>query len=142
MNYELEWSVTTSSYKTIDGVNTREPKFTLQLNRIVMDEDSGEPTNQRWKVCQAIFHEDPDAAIVVAREQGVNIEDYEERAFLDEMRYLRMRDWLLEAFYPPKPAQEKKNKKEVVINGKLVEMWEINSETTEAIPFKDLNAKL
>lgn len=141
MNYELEWQVSISSYKTIDGVNTREPKFTIQLNGVMMDEDTGEPTNMRRKICQAIFHEDPEAAIVVARENGVDIDQMEERAFLDEMRYLRIRDWLLEAFYPPKPQQEKKNKKEVVIAGKLVEVWEVNSESTESIPFKDLNSK-
>ena len=114
----------------------------MELNRIVMDEDTGDPTNGRYTICRMVFHEDPDAALVVARENGVNIADFEERAFLDEMRYLRARDWLLEAFYPPKPSQPKKNKKEMGIGGKLVEYFEINSESSEPMPFGELNTKL
>jgi hypothetical protein len=139
LNYELGWEISVSQYKTADGINYREPKFTLELHRIVMDEDSGEPTNARYTVCRAIFHEDPDAALVVARENGVEVETWEERAFLDEMRYIRMRDWLIEAFLPPKPAQDKMNKREVVIDGKLVEYFEINSEKSESMPFDKLN---
>lgn len=142
MNYELAWTIGVSSYKTIDGINTKEPKFTIELNKIVLDEDTGEQTDGRYTICRAIFHEDPEAALVVAREQGVNVEDFEEKAFLDEMRYLRIRDWLLEAFYPPKPQQEKKNKKDMVIGGKLVEYFEINSESSESVPFGQLSTKL
>lgn len=141
-NYELEWEIGVSSYKTLDGVNTREPKFSIELIRIVMDEDTGEPTNRRYTICKAVFHEDPDAALVVARDNGVKVEEFEEAAFLNEMRYLRIRDWLLEAFYPPKPVQAKKNKRDAVIDGKLVEMWEINSEKNESIPFDQLKTKL
>lgn len=141
-NYELEWNVGVSQYRTIDNVYVREPKFTLELNRIMLDELTGEPTNGRYTICRMIFHEDPDAALVVAREQGVRVEDFEEKAFLDEMRYLRMRDWLLEAFYPPRPSQEKKNKREMAINGKLVEYFEINSESSEPMPFGELKSKL
>lgn len=142
MNYELDWQVSVSQYKTLDGINTKEPKFTIELHRIVMDEDTGEPTKRRYTICRAVFHEDPDSALLVARDNGFDVKDYEEKVFLDEMRYLRIRDWLLEAFYPPRPSMEKKNKKEVVINGKLVEMFEINSEQSESIPFSELKNKL
>ncbi len=141
-NYELGFSVSTTSYQTQDGINTREPKFTLELNRIVFDEDTGEPTVGRYTICNAIFHEDPQAAIVVARDNGVEVDETNEKAFLDEMRYLRMRDWLLEAFYPPKPSQPKKNKRDMVIGGKMVQYFEINSETSETIPFNELKTKV
>lgn len=141
MNYELEFKVTSSEYQTIDGRRMREPKFTLDLVRIIIDEDTGRATNGRYTVCRAIFHEDPEAAIVIAREQGLAVDEANEKAFLDEMRYLRMREWLLEAFYPPK-TQEKQNKKEVVIGGKLVEYFEVNSENRESIPFGQLKNKL
>lgn len=141
MNYELEFKVTSSEYQTVDGRRMREPKFTLDLIRIIIDEDTGLATNGRYTVCRAIFHEDPEAAIVIAREQGLPVDESNEKAFLDEMRYIRMRDWLLEAFYPPK-AQEKQNKKEVVIGGKLVEYFEVNSEDRETIPFGQLKTKL
>lgn len=138
-NYELEWQVGVSSYQTKDGVNTREPKFTIDLNRIMYDEDSGERTNRRYTVCRAIFHEDPQAALVVAQENGVDVKAYEEKVFLDEMRYLRVRDWLMEAFYP-RPPQVSKRKKEMVIGNRVVEVFEINSESNEKVPFNELNA--
>lgn len=141
MNYELEFKISSSEYQTIDGRRMREPKFTLDLIRIMIDEDTGLATNGRYTVCRAIFHEDPEAAIVIAREQGLEVDESNEKAFLDEMRYIRMRDWLFEAFYPPK-AQAKQNKKEVVIAGKLVEYFEVNSESRESIPFGQLKNKL
>ena len=104
-----------------------------------MDEDTGEPTNKRYMVRQAILHEDPQAAITVAREQGLEVDEENQKSFLDEMRYIRMRDWLLEAFYPPKPAQEKKNKSQTVVGNVLVDMWEINSEDPSSISFGELN---
>lgn len=140
-NYELVFEVATTSYQTKDGVNTREPKFTLELNRIVYDEDSGAPTNGRYVVCRAIFHEDPDAALVVAHDNGIDVDSMNEKRFLDEMRYLRMRDWLLEAFYPPK-SQQKRSKKEMVIGNRLVEYFEVNSQDSEMIPFDQLKNKV
>jgi hypothetical protein len=132
-NYELEYDVSVSSYETIDNVRMKEPKFTLKLNRVILDEDTGEPTNQRYTVFIGIFHEDPDAAIIVARENGLEVDESNEKAFLDEMRYLRFRNWLLEAFYPAKPAQDKINKRETVIGNRLVEIFEVNSESPEAV---------
>lgn len=140
-NYEITWDVGISEYTTIDNVRTKEPKFTIELVKIMVDEDTGDPTNGRYVICKGIFHEDPEAAIIVANQNGLEVDQEDEKAFLDEMRYLRIRDWLLEAFYPPKP-QDKKQRKEMVINGKLVDYYEVNSETTESIPFAKLQTKL
>jgi hypothetical protein len=137
MNYELEWETGITSYETIDGIRQKEPKFTLKLNRIILDEDTGEDTNRRYTICQAIFFEDPEAAIQVALEKGLEVDESNEKVFLDEMRYLRMRDWLFEAFYPPKP-QQKINKHETVIDNRIVEVFEINSENSEKLPFDSL----
>lgn len=141
MNYELEFLISESAYTTIDGIRTKEPKFTLELIRIILDEETGDPTEGRYIICRLIMHEDPDAALAIAREQGIEVADIEEQSFLDEMRYLRMRDWLIECFYPPKPAPEK-NKRDMVIDGKLVEYFEVQSETTQSVPFGELKNKL
>lgn len=138
INYELDFKVTSTQYQNLEGVNMREPKFTLELHKIVMDEETGEPTNGRYVVCRAIFHEDPEAAIVIARDNGIEVDQSNEKVFLDEMRYIRMRDWLLEAFYP-KAAQPTRQRKEVVVGNKLVEFFTVNSETSQS-PFKDINA--
>jgi hypothetical protein len=140
-NYELKFQVGITSYETKSGVNMREPKFTLELYRIMLD-DSGVQTNKRMVICRGIFHEDPQTAIVIARDNGIQIEGMDEPTFLNEMRYLRMRDWVIEQFFPPKPSQEKIDKHEEVIGGKLVEIFSINSEQSETIPFNELNTKL
>lgn len=141
LNYELDWNVSLSEYTTMDNVRTKEPKFTLKLVRIIRDEFSGEATNGRYDVCQLILHEDEDAAIVVARENGLEVDEDNPREFLDDMRYLRMRNWLIEAFYPPPPTETNK-KREMVIDGKIVQYFEVNSENSAAIDFKQLNTKV
>lgn len=132
INYELEFRVSETSYTTIDNIRMREPKFQLELQRVVLDEDSGDPTDDRWLVARLTMHEDPDTALVLARENGVDVEAQDEAAFLNEMRYLRMRDWLLNCFYPPK-ANEKIERKQTVIEGRLVEYWTKNTEGNTGI---------
>jgi hypothetical protein len=128
LNFELEFLVKVTQYDTKDGLHVKEPRFELQLNRIVMDEETGEPTDGRYIVTKGLFHEDPQAALVIAQEQGLNVSDFEEKAFLDEMRYLRFRDWLLEAFYTPLIDKKKTNVREVVVGGRLVQYFEVNNE--------------
>lgn len=139
MNYELQFEVTDSSYETIDGIRQKEPKFTLDLIRVIYDEETGDKTNGRYTVCRLIMHEDPDAAIVIARDNNIVIETDDEKTFLNEMRYLRMRDWLIECFYPA-PVKTETNKREMVVNGQLVEYFEVNSENSASVPFDKLNS--
>jgi len=143
LNYELEYKVETTSYQTQDGINTKEPRFTLQLIKIVMDEETYEPTNKRYMLYQMIFHEDPQAAISVAREHGLEVDELNEKQFLDEMRYLRMRDWLfqLQPFYPQK-AQVKKNQRQEVIGNRIVEVYEASGVDKQSIPFNEITKKL
>jgi len=142
-NYELGWEVQISQYETIDHIRVKEPRFVLKLIVKVYDEDTGELTNRRFVILRGIFHEDPDAALAIAKENGIDVEEDNEKAFLDEMRYLRFRDWLLEAFYPtpPPPSQ---NKKEVVIGNKLVEVYEVTSDKSESMAnaFASMSKKL
>lgn len=140
-NYELDFKMDSFSYDAKDGRNVTEPKFTLDLNRIVYDEDTFEPTNRRYTVCRMVFFEDPQTAMMIARDNGVDIDSQDEASFLNEMRFLRMKDWLLEAFYPPKPNPSQ-NKREQVIGNQMVEVWEISSENSAKIPFDQLNSKL
>jgi hypothetical protein len=142
-NYELSWEVQVSQYETVDKIRTKEPRFVIKLIVKVYDEETGELTDRRFVILTGIFHEDPDAALSIARENGIEVDATDEKTFLDEMRYLRFRDWLLEAFYPtPPPAS--KAKKEVVIGNKLVEVYEVSSTKTEnmAAGFASMTKKL
>jgi hypothetical protein len=49
-----------------------------------------------------------------------------------------MQDWLLEAFFPAKPIQPRTNLHEMVIDNKLTQVWEANSEEPQSVPFDKL----
>lgn len=143
VNYELAWQIITPpAYTTLDNVRMREPRFILELNRIILDDDTGEPTPGRYTVCRLYLHEDPDAAIIIAREQGLDVDETNQKAFLDEMRYIRMRDWLIEAFYPSKASAPQQNKRDMSIGGKIVQYFEVSSEDAGKIPFDQLKTKI
>lgn len=140
-NYELEFTVGVTRYETKDGLNMEEPKFSLQLVQVVLD-DEGERTNQRVGKARMIFFEDPATAIEVANRLGLPIDEENEQEFLNEMRYMRMREWLFECFWPPKPNTDKGNVREMVVDGQVVSTWEVSTEGSAKIPFDDLNSKL
>jgi len=139
-NYELEYTVATSNYETKEGINYKEPKFLISLNRIVLD-DQGQQTNKRYVARKLIFHEDPQAALVIARDNGIEIDESDERAFLNEMRYLRVRDWLFDVFWP-KPADEHGHVTDQVIGGTVVQVFTKKSEDPSEIDFNQLKSKL
>lgn len=125
--WALEWKVDKVFYDK-DGVKYTEPRFTLELWHI-MENEAGEPSDKRYKVCSGMFFEDPDSFMTVAEEKGLEVPPSLQKEFMDEMRYMIIRDWLFECFYPPKPTTQQTNRTETVIGNRLVEVVEINSET-------------
>ncbi len=140
-NYELDYDVAVTSYQTVDGVQMKEPKFTIKLNQIVLD-DQGEATSKRVGRVQMIFFEDPETAIVVANQNGLPIDDENEAQFLNDMRYIRIRDWLFDFFWKPATSDAQSNKRSEVIGGQVVETWEVSTEGNAKINFGELNSKL
>ena len=139
-NFLLEWKVGPIRYDTKDGRYIEEPKFDIELWRLERDDVSGELTDRKYRVTKGTFFEDPAAALAVAQEQGLEVPKQVEKLFLDEMRYLRIRDWLFDAFFPP-PPQNRMNAKEEVIGNRLVEVVEINSTTPES-PMSKIKGKI
>lgn len=139
-NYDLKFNVSISEYETIDGIRTKEPKFTLELIGKIFDEETGELTKGRYIICRLIMHEDPGAALVIARDNDLEVDEADEEAFLNEMRYIRMRDWLTKCFVPEIPKKDNR-KKEMVIGGKIVEYFEVDdyAENTPEKPFGSLS---
>lgn len=135
-NFELDFRVEISAYQDMRGVNNEEPRFHLDLIGKVFD-DLGEPTNKRYIMKKLVFHEDPQAALVIARDNGMPVDKSDEATFLNEMRYLRTRDWLMGIFYP-QPSTSTGSKREEVIGNQLVEVYEISSENSQDIPFNDI----
>lgn len=135
-NYDLNFEVGVSEYTTIDNIRTREPKFTLELIGRIYDDETGDLTKGRYIISRLIMHEDPEAALVIAREQDLEVDEENEEAFLNEMRYIRMRDWLITCFVPA-PRKNNNRKKEMVVGGKIVEYFEITADEEDnvKIPF-------
>jgi hypothetical protein len=139
-NYEVEYTIAQSSYETKTGINMVEPRFHVTLYRILLDDD-GNQTNKSYIARKLTFHEDPQAAMTIAKEQGVEIDRTDEVKFLNEMRYLRVRDWIFDIFWP-KPAQAAENVREEVIGGSLVQVVTRNSPETGEIDFSKIKNKV
>jgi len=150
-NYELSYEVSSSRYQTQSGRNIQEPKFEVKLDRIALDSQgkrvkvknpvTGKMEEKRYKVQNIIFHEDPDTALIMARQYGYNPEEMDERSFLNEMRYLRVRDWLFDIFWPGTP-QKKGGVSEEVVGGQIVQVFTKSSEEPSNIDFDKLEKKL
>lgn len=140
-NYELSYKVEVSSYQTQSGVHMKEPKFTVSLRRIILD-DQGKQTNRGYLIQNYVFHEDPQTAMILAREQGIDIDQSDERTFLNEMRYLRVRDWLFGCFWPIKEENFDNGLKEEVIGGQLVQVYTRSSLDSTGVDFDQIKSKL
>lgn len=139
-NYELTYDVGVSAYQTKSGKNIREPKFFVTLNRVVLDEQ-GNPTTKRYIARKLIFHEDPQAALVIARDNNLPVDKTDEKLFLNEMRYYRVRDWLFDIFWP-KAAQAENKITQEVIGGTVVQVFHKNSQEAGDLPFDQLSGKV
>lgn len=138
--YELDYRMDVVAYETKTGLNMREPKFHITLYRIKLD-DQGAQTDKRYIARRMVFHEDPQAAIVIARENGIPVDETNEKFFLDEMRYLRVRDWLF-GFFWPAPADPVAGIQEEAIGGTLVQVVTKSSIEPSSVDFDKLDTKL
>jgi len=120
-NYDITYEVGTR----LEAVKLTEPMLEVPLHAIKLN-DQGEQTNQRYIIRKLMFHEDPEAALTIAREQGITVDPLNEVDFLNEMRYLRCKAWLLDIFYPPKSDQSKQMKEEVIGN-QVVQVFDVTS---------------
>lgn len=135
-NFVMEWQVGKVNYDAKDGVNYTEPKFKIELWRWLRDSEN-EITNKKFLVKKATFFEDPDAAIQAAVAAGLEVPARLEKTFLDEMRYLRIRDWVFDIFFP-KPPSPIRGIREEVIGNRLVPVMEVSSTDPVDIPFSKL----
>lgn len=124
--WDLGWQVQKVNYEE-DGLKYAAPRFLLEVFRVMEDEDTGEPSAKKYLRKRGNFFEDPDSFLSIAEQHGVSIPETFEKQFMDSMRYLSMRDWLLELFYPPKSTTQDK-KTEVVIDNRLVDVYESSTE--------------
>lgn len=122
-NYELDYEMGVHAYENKAGINMKEPKFLVRLTRIALDKD-GNQTDKRYIIKNMRFHEDPQAALVIAREQGIPLDNFaDEKLLLDEMRYLRVKDWLFDIFWPKGADRSRVEHTEEVVDGTIVQTF-------------------
>lgn len=120
-NYMLEWDIDQLIYETKYGTSFADPKFTLVLWRKMFD-DNGEYQGKRFKIQTGIFFEDPAASVKEAAAIGLPIDNANSREFLEQMRFLRYKQWLMDIFNPKRPTNTAKKTTQMVIDNKVVEV--------------------
>ncbi len=122
-NYFLDWEVTGVEYEKY-GVTYAEPKFTIRLFRRLFDDDGITPSGRFALINRHIQHEDEVVARSAADKLGIT-EQFENFAeMMNEMRYHRIRNWLLELFTPVKVTHHNRMPTQEVIAGKVVEVFD------------------
>jgi len=131
--WDLGWEIQKVTYEE-DGIKLAAPRFLLELHRVIEDENTGEPSRKKYLRKRGNFFEDADAFLAIAEQNGVAIPETFHKGFMDEMRYMSLRDWLLDFFYPNKALSDKIIKTETVIDNRLVEVTEMNSDINNPTP--------
>lgn len=121
-NYSLKWSVEADVFKK-DGVSYRFPRFRCELWQLLFNDDGTPLTrvNKNGKTVrkEAFLRrslqkaEDEVDAQIAIKKMGFEAE-VDETNLLNELRYLRLRDWLLEKFFPPTVEYEDTEEERVI----------------------------
>ena len=121
-NYIFTWDVEGEQY-TKDGVTYAEPRFTVRLFRRLFD-DNDVDTGRAALISRTMLHEDEFVAQIIADRMGLLENFSSTKEMMDEIRYHRIRDWLIPIFIPAKPEEHANRKTEMVIDGKAVEVYD------------------
>lgn len=127
-NYILKWKVEMAQYQKVDGIWYREPRFVVELYRHPWEEELAESREKGGALTPeaVIFEnrhmqvEDDIAARQIATDLklkvGVDFADFDE--LMDEMRFLRIKKWLVDYLIPPAPPSDNVNApRELAVGG-------------------------
>ena len=129
-NYIFTWDVTGEQYEK-NGVTYAEPRFTVCLYRRLFD-DMDMPTGKAALISRTMLHEDEFVAQIIADRLGLLENFANTKEMMDEVRYRRIRDWLIPIFIPSKPEEHANRRTEMVIDGKAVEVFDTEKVLGEA----------
>lgn len=127
-NFYFKWDVEGETYEKY-GITYTEPRFVVELWRYLLDDD-GNQTGQMALINRQFQHEDEFIARVVADKMGLSFDSHEE--LLNEMRYQRIRTWLLGVFSPQKVNAYQRKSRTMVIDGKVVEVTDTEEVVEQA----------
>lgn len=129
MNYEIKWEVSGVEYEKAN-INYAEPRFKVQILRVMFD-DYGQPTNKRAIVGTHYQHEDENVVRMIARDMGLDTTD--ERALMDEVRFQRIRRWVLDLLTPFRQADKVESISEMVIDGKVIPVIDVSTNADKQV---------
>lgn len=129
-NYIFTWEVTGEQYQK-DNVTYAEPRFIVSLYRRLFN-DMDEDTGRAALISRNMLHEDEFIAQIIADKLGLLENFANTKEMMDEIRYRRIRDWLIPIFIPVKPEQHANRRTEMVIDGKAVEVFDTEKVLGEA----------
>lgn len=121
-NYIITWGVEGVEYEK-NGVAFAEPRFICHLYRRIYDEDNND-TGTAALVSRTFLHEDRMIALTTANKLGLTEQFADEREIMDEIRFLRVKEWLVALFTPYKFQKFAKKPRSMVIDGKQVEVFD------------------
>jgi len=121
-NYFFDWEVEGVEYEKY-GVTYAEPRFTVRLFRRLFDEND-QPNGKMALINRQIQHEDEVVARAAADKLGMTEEFHSFEDMMNEMRFQRIKDWLLELFMPAKVTHHNHMPTQQVIAGKVVEVFD------------------
>lgn len=127
-NFYFKWEVTGETYEK-NGVTYTEPRFMVELWRLMFDPETGEPTGKMFLISRQIQHEDEFIARLSADKLGIKFDTVPE--LLDEMRYQRIKQWLHGVFKPNRINTHRNKVNQMVIGGKVVEVKDTEELTTK-----------
>jgi chemotaxis protein histidine kinase CheA len=127
-NYIFKWDVEGVIYES-NNVTYGEPRFVLELFQRMYD-NQGNDTGKMFFIKRAYIHEDELSARLAADKLGLTDKFDTFEDMMNSMRYLVMRNWLLEIFYP-KQITTRNTVINKVIDGKPVQIHD-NEEFVDA----------
>jgi tetrahydromethanopterin S-methyltransferase subunit G len=143
-NYYLGWDVEQTQYETKYGTSFSEPRFEIRLYKRLFEDDGtptvktdnegkpvldeqGRPQYKSYLVKKGFFFEDPGASVKEAQALGLPINNANSKDFLEQMRKLRYKTWLLEVFNKPKSADTTR-KEQMTIGSSIVQVESYSEE--------------
>lgn len=123
-NYFMDWKVEGVEWEKAN-ITYAEPRFTCRIFRKMFDEDGVTPNGQFALINRMILHEDEVVTRIAADKLGLReIVGDDFTLLMDEARFYRIKQWLLDLFKVPKVETHSKQPRQMVVDGKVVEMFD------------------
>ena len=141
-NYDLKWDIHTQPYQTNTNIWYNEPWHIVTLYKRLFDDD-GNPVmekDENGNLDEVVYIKNTgyffeDDMAVQQEAQRLGLTEFDSSELSNILRLERMKTWLKNIFYPPKPKSQY-NDKQVVVNGQVV-IQTSRTKVLDHLPSKD-----